>query len=212
MDLFDWELDITEWMQDISLGPARFLRGWVFWMGVKGVAGGVLLAVVGLFWVRHLRLGAVFLVLIGVPDVFNLWLREIIARPRPSVETHMVEVLGGPQGFSFPSGTTLHMLLFYGFLLYLAGRYISSRRLVYTLWAMGTLYILTSGVWVIYDGRHWFMDATGGYLYGGFYLLVWVVAYRWAQAWIREGRALQFSSRFPRFLRKRVEWALQLIE
>ena len=94
VDLYDWELEITRWMQGFSLGPARFLSGWVLWMGVKGAAGAVLLLVVAVFWFRHHRLEAVALVLISIPDMLNLLLREVMARPRPT--TDLVDVMRGP--------------------------------------------------------------------------------------------------------------------
>ncbi|MDP6402553.1 MAG: phosphatase PAP2 family protein [SAR202 cluster bacterium] len=196
-------------MQGFSLGPARFLSGWVLWMGVKGVAGAVLLLVVAVFWFRHHRLEAVALVLISIPDMLNLLLREVMARPRPT--TDLVDVMGGPQGFSFPSGTTLHMLLFYGFLMYLAHRLIPSRPLVWTIWALGGLYILMSGIWVIYGGRHWFIDAVGGYLFGSFYLLVLVLSFRWAEGWITTEGALRLSDRALRFLGKPLGYALRRV-
>ncbi len=208
-DLYDWELEITRWVQGFNLGPARFLSGWVFWMGVKGVAGAVLLLAVGVFWFRRHRLEAVALVLISIPDNLNLLLREVMARPRPTSD--LVEIMGGPQGFSFPSGTTLHMLLFYGFLLYLAHRLIPSRPLVRTLWALGGLYIMTSGLWVIYVGRHWFIDAVGGYLYGSLFLLLLVLSFQWAQRWMEREEALRLSSRVPRILGKPLVYALRLI-
>ncbi len=209
VDLYDWELEITRWMQGFSLGPARFLSGWVLWMGVKGAAGAVLLLVVAVFWFRHHRLEAVALVLISIPDMLNLLLREVMARPRPT--TDLVDVMRGPQGFSFPSGTTLHMLLFYGFLMYLANRLIPSRPLVRTIWALGGLYILMSGIWVIYEGRHWFIDAVGGYLFGSVYLLVLVLSFRWAEGWIKTEGALRLSDRAPRFLGKPLGYALRRI-
>ena len=103
-DLYDWEVDITRWVQRFSLGPARFLTSWMFWMGVKGVAGAVLAGVVALFWLYNRRIEAIFLLLIAIPDFFNILLREIISRPRPLAE--LVAVLDpGSQGSSFPSGT-----------------------------------------------------------------------------------------------------------
>ena len=179
-------------------------------MGVKGVAGAVLVGVVALFWLYNRRIEAILLLLIAIPDFFNILLREIISRPRPLAE--LVAVLDpGSQGSSFPSGTTLHMLLFYGFLLYLAGRFISSRRLVYTLWAVGGLYILLSGLWVIYYGRHWFVDAVGGYMYGALYLLVMIAAYRWTRRWVLNKPASQLASTFPRVMRRPAEYVLRLI-
>lgn len=208
-DLFAWELDVTRWTQNFSLGPARVLRGWVFWLGVKGVAGGVAVFMLGLFWLKRYRLEAIFLVFIGIPNVLNFWLRDILARPRPTGS--LVDVIGGPQGFSFPSGTTLHTLLFYGFLLYLANRYISSRRHVYTLCASVALYVFASGLWVIYEGRHWFLDAMGGYLYGAFYLLALIACFKWVEGWLSEKRNLELPGMRPRFLRKPIENVLKLV-
>ena len=209
VELFDWDVDITLWVQGYSLGPARFLTGWLFWMGIRGVAGAFLAIVSVVLWFRNRRVEAVFLILIIVPDAFNFLLRALIERPRPSVE--LVEVIGGFQGGSFPSGSSLHFLLFYGFLMYLAGLYISSRRMVYGLWAAGALYVLVIGLGLIYAGRHWFTDVLGGYLYGTFYLLSWIAAYRWAKRSIEDGQALRLLRRFPPFLSRPLEYGLRII-
>ena len=209
VDLFDWDVDITLWVQGFSLGPARFLVSWLFWMGLRGVAGALLALVAGALWFRNRRIEAVFLVLVVFPDMFNFLLRALIDRPRPSVE--LVEVVGGFQGGSFPSGSSLHFLLFYGFLMYLAGLYIPSKRLVYVLWAVATFYIFIIGLGLIYAGRHWFSDVVGGYLYGGFYLLAWIALYRRAKGWVREGEALRLFRRFPPRLGRPLEYGLRLI-
>ena len=46
VDYYSWELEFSRWLQGFSLGPADFLRGWLFWMGARGSrrrggAGGV---------------------------------------------------------------------------------------------------------------------------------------------------------------------------
>ena len=86
----------------------------------------------------------------------------------------MVEVVigyGGIQGSGFPSGHAVHVVLFYGFLLLLARLYIPNPALVRTIFALGVAYMLATGPWLIYDGRHWLVDVLGGYSYGAFYLL-----------------------------------------
>ena len=179
-------------------------------MGVRGVAGAVLLVAVGLLWTKNRRVEAIFVLLISIADFFNIWLREIIGRPRPMVE--LVDVAqAGSQGSSFPSGTTLHTVLFYGFLLYLATLYIPSRRWISTLWAIGVLYMLLSGLWVIYGGRHWFVDAIGGYFYGAFYLFALMAAYNGARDWVRSERAQRLFDAFPGFLRIPMKYMLRLI-
>ena len=123
-------------------------------------------------WLRRWRLETVFVALVSVPDLLNILIKELIGRPRPTAD--MVEVVigyGGIQGSGFPSGHAVHVVLFYGFLLLLARLYIPNPALVRTIFALGCAYILVTGPWLIYDGRHWLVDVLGGYSYGAFYLL-----------------------------------------
>ena len=45
VDHFRWELEFSLWLQGFTLGPADFLRGVLFWVGVREVAGAALLVV-----------------------------------------------------------------------------------------------------------------------------------------------------------------------
>ena len=180
VDRFSWEVDFTLWLQGFDLGEARFLRGWIFWMGVRGVAGAVMLAVCLLLWLRRWRLEAVFVALVSVPDLLNILIKEVIGRPRPTAD--LVDVVigfGGIQGHGFPSGHAVHVVLFYGFLLYLARLYLPNAAQTRALYAVGGVYALLTGLWLIYDGRHWPLDVIGGYAYGAFYLLALIAAYNW---------------------------------
>jgi membrane-associated phospholipid phosphatase len=179
VEVFDWEVSLSRWVQSFDLGPFGFVKGWIFWMGVRGISGTVMIVVCVLFWIIRKRLEALFLILISIADVFNMFLKEFIGRPRPTDE--LVEVVigyGGIQGSSFPSGHGVHIVLFYGFLLYLARRQIKNSTILAVLLFSGICYMLLSGVWLIYDGRHWFTDVLGGYSYGAFYLLVFISIYR----------------------------------
>jgi membrane-associated phospholipid phosphatase len=212
VDLFSWEVGFTQWVQGFTLGKAHFLRGWIFWMGIRGVAGAVMVLAFGALWLKRQRLEAISLGLISIPDLFIIWLRELIGRPRPTAD--LVDVLlgyGGAQGPGFPSGHALHVVLFYGFLIYLATLYISKRSLIRAIWALGTVYILVSGLWLVYDGRHWFTDVIGGYVYGGFYLLVLIAAYRWAGERVRRNEHLQLSRMLTRPLKRPAEYLLRLV-
>jgi len=179
VEVFDWEVSLSRWVQSFDLGPFGFVKGWIFWMGVRGISGTVMIVVCVLFWIIRKRREALFLILISIADVFNMFLKEFIGRPRPTDE--LVEVVigyGGIQGSSFPSGHGVHIVLFYGFLLYLARRQIKNSTILAVLLFSGICYMLLSGVWLIYDGRHWFTDVLGGYSYGAFYLLVFISIYR----------------------------------
>ena len=189
VDYFGWELEFSRWLQGFSLGPADFLRGWLFWMGVRSVAGAVMLASCITLWLLRWRLEAIFVALVFAADALNILIKELIARPRPTPD--LVDVVvgwGGIQGSSFPSGHAVHAVLFYGFLLYLANRHATNAALAKLAMALGIAYILATGPWLIYDGRHWATDVLGGYAYGSSYLMALIAGYRLALTRIGEGR------------------------
>ncbi len=189
VDRFAWEVELSQWLQGFSLGPFDFLRGWLFWMGVRGVAGAVMLAVCAALWLRRWRLESVFVAIVLGPDLLNLVIKEAIARPRPTADLVDVTIgWGGIQGSGFPSGHALHATLFYGLLLYLAWRYVPSRPLVRAIAAAVVAYVLATGPWLLYDGRHWLLDVLGGYAYGAVYLLALIAAYERVLARVRDGR------------------------
>ncbi len=205
VDLFSWDLDITQWVQDVGRDYPQGIRDALFWMGLRGVAGATFLGLVAFLWWRRHRIAALHAVaFIGLPDLFNITLREIIGRPRPTPELGVnVEVgYGGAQGATFPSGTALHVLLFYGFVMYLLPRYLPSRRWGLTLYILLVAYMLATGLWLIYDGRHWFTDVMGGYLYGGFYLLVLIVSTRHMEGVTRRHGGLPLPAWTPGVLRR----------
>jgi len=184
------------------LGPIPDL---LFWMGVMGVAGGLLVAVCGWLWLKGHRAEAAFAALVGIPDLINVPLRDLIGRPRPTTE--LVQVFGGPQGASFPSGYTLHVILFCGFLIYLSRYLVKSRAFRYILWAVLSAYIPVTGIWLILDGRHWPSDVLGGYIYGTFYLVVLIWGYKKYTAWRRRYSAGDLPVRS-----RPLAWVLKIID
>jgi undecaprenyl-diphosphatase len=205
-DRLPGDLAIVLWVQGLAdpekLGPIPNL---LFWMGVMGVAGAVIVAACGWLWFKGHRTEAVFLALVGIPDLINVPLRDLIGRPRPTIE--LVQVFGGPQGASFPSGYTLHVLLFCGFILYLSRYLVKSRASRYILWAVLGLYIPVTGIWLILDGRHWPSDVLGGYVYGAFYLVLLIWGYKKYIAWRRRYGAHELPVRS-----RPLVWVLKLVE
>ena len=147
-------------------------------MGIRGVAGILMVLLFIFFWSSNKRTEASFLVLISVADLMNILIKEIIGRPRPSQD--IVDVVigyGGIQGSGFPSGHALHVVLFYGFICYLMFKFLGKRILTITIFWLVAAYIIITGLWLIYEGRHWAMDVLGGYSYGAFYLSVLIFNY-----------------------------------
>jgi undecaprenyl-diphosphatase len=146
-------------------------------MGGLGVSG-IVLGVATLFLLlKRYSIEAFFVFLTLIPNAFNYFVRDIVSRGRPTAD--LVEVIGNPQGFSFPSGHSLHVTFFYGFLIYLIVSSPSYRRFPRLSWLIPAIYVPFAGVWLIYDGRHWLSDVFGGYIYGTFYLIVWIIVFRW---------------------------------
>ncbi|MEE9284328.1 MAG: phosphatase PAP2 family protein [Dehalococcoidia bacterium] len=194
-DRFVADLAITEFLQKADMG---LLRGLLFWMGVRGMAGVVLAATAAWLWLRGNRLEAVFVGLILVPDLSSFILRGVFDRPRPAAE--LVTVYGGPQGASFPSGTALHWIFFGGFMLYLLPKLTTSRQVIYGVSSLIVLWVLLMGLWVVHHGRHWPSDVFGGYLFGLFYVVLWVKLHPLARAW--EARHPKLLTTVDRALRR----------
>ena len=73
-------------------------------MGIRGVAGIIMVLLFIFCWSFNKRTEAIFLALISVADLMNILIKEIIGRPRPSQD--IVDVVigyGGIQGAGFPS-------------------------------------------------------------------------------------------------------------
>ncbi len=177
-DRFPADLSITRWLQKLDLGP---IRGLLFTMGLRGVAG-VTLGLTALWlWFRGHRVEGVLCLLIVIPDISSFALRDFFDRPRPGAD--LVVVYGGPQGASFPSGTALHTIFFFGWVLYLLPRIRLSLPWKRIIAAISLVYIPVMGLWLVHHGRHWPSDVFGGYVYGVVYLYFWIKLYHLAKTW-----------------------------
>ena len=177
-DRWGQDLPITEFFQQLDVGSFDDV---LFWMGVRGVAGVIMAGAAAWLWLGGHRVASVMVILMLIPDASSFILRDIFERPRPSAS--LVNVEGGPQGFSFPSGTALHTMFFYGFMLYLLPKLTTSKRLLWGFRCILVLWILFQGAWVVHHGRHWSSDVVGGYLYGAFYLIIWMRLYPIVHSW-----------------------------
>lgn len=167
-----FDVPLTRWVQRADFGPAGDL---LFWIGLRGVAGGMIAAAAVWLWLTRRRAAAACVALMLVADSSSFLLRDLIGRPRPSPD--LVQVYGGPQGNGFPSGTAMHYVMFCGFLALLAPA-LAPRRAAAALRVLCLAAILAIGVWLVHHGRHWPSDVLGGYAYGGVYLALLAALYR----------------------------------
>ena len=111
----------------------------------------------------------------------NRWLKALIDRPRPRAE-HLVEA----SSLSFPSGHAMSSIAFFGFLIYLVWRLISTPWIRWILTFFLTALILLIGFSRVYLGVHYPSDILAGYAAGGACLAIFItvftyVRYRYAR-------------------------------
>ena len=114
-----------------------------------------------------------------LPALINLLVKEIIQRPRPTVD--LVEVFRILTSYSFPSGHVMFYVGFFGFLGFLSFTLMkrSWRRMV--LITICSIFILLVGVSRINLGQHWASDVLGAYLLGSLLLVGIIQFYRWGK-------------------------------
>lgn len=113
----------------------------------------------------------------------NFLTSRFVQRPRPAgfgiyVHQQIAHV------YSFPSGHVEHALAFFGIVIFLTFQVQRlTPRLAVALWLV-RLYLLGQIILMpfsrVVEGEHWPSDNLAGLLYGGFWLLVGIHAYRWA--------------------------------
>ncbi|MDQ2904100.1 MAG: phosphatase PAP2 family protein [Chloroflexota bacterium] len=141
-----------------------------------------------MYWYRQ----AVFLLMaVGVGDFMDVLIGDYVSRPRPS--PHIVHVVNSLQFNSFPSGHSEHVMVYYGFLLYLS----LSKRVrewryhwfLLPLQIFGVLNILMVGLARLEEGEHWLTDVLAGYLSGAIWLLLFIFLYRAVSDFLDRRRA-----------------------
>ena len=125
----------------------------------------------GIFWTLAILVGNGVDALIG----------DLVMRPRPSPT--LIHVDSKLIFNSFPSGHSCHMMVFYGFLLFLTLTGPVSRWrhhwlvLLLQIWAV--LNICIVGFARLWEGEHWMLDVLGGYLDGAIWMVLFIFLYLW---------------------------------
>jgi undecaprenyl-diphosphatase len=141
-------------------------------MAVLAIAAGIR------FWRTDRRADAVLVIgaMAGAQLVFR-GLKELLDRPRPPEDGRLVHAASE----SLPSGHATTAVVVIGTLVVLAwpGRTPAVRA---GLVAAATLWVGAVGLTRIYLGVHWFSDVIAGWLVGGAWLAICVVAWSWWRA------------------------------
>lgn len=126
--------------------------------------------VVLFFAIKNKRLSFAILGNIVGVLIVNQVFKFLIQRPRPDEEYRLIE----QGGYSFPSGHSMCSMAFYGFLVYLAFRYIKNAKVrIFATAGLGAL-VLLIGFSRIYLGVHYASDVVAGFLLSLAYLIFYI--------------------------------------
>jgi undecaprenyl-diphosphatase len=128
-------------------------------------AGATILVLATIGWRQALLLLAAFVLRFS-----NSQLKEIVERPRPSLD--LVSAEHQPASLSFPSGHAQSVVLLYGLLFYFATVYIKDRAWRTVAQVFCGWVVISVGLERVYVGDHWPSDVVGGFWFGGLALAV----------------------------------------
>ena len=134
---------------------------------------------------------AIFLALsAGIGNAVDALIGDVVKRPRPS--SHLIHVDSLLKFNSFPSGHSCHMMVFYGFLLFLSltkpVRQWKYHWALLPLQIYAVITILIMGFARLWEGEHWITDIAGGYLDGIIWMVFFIALYNWTTEKLRERR------------------------
>jgi len=177
---FPIDLEITRALQSLNSPIFAALMSLISWPGFSPqsyILSLIIVAVIYLFGLHWEAISALVAALL--PPILNVIVKELIRRPRPTVD--LVHVLRILESYSFPSGHVMFYVGFFGFLWFLVYTLLKrSWRRTLLLILLGTLIGLV-GISRIYLGQHWPSDVLGAYLLGGLTLVAILQFYRWGK-------------------------------
>jgi len=173
---FGWDVMLAERIQTIKLPGFEYLMIGLSWLGT-GVAPFVLVALTGagLLAAKLRHEALVCVVGTGLGSALDSLLKLISNRPRPAPP--LVHVIKHYQHQSFPSGHVFLFVEFFGFLFFLTYVLLKPIPLRRMLLVLLFLPVALIGLSRVYLGAHWPSDVAGGYLGGGLWLMLMMLAY-----------------------------------
>ncbi len=189
---FPFELSISRWIQaSITLAWVGTFFRFLTWINDPIPDTVTVIVVLAIFMAfRWFRQGIFFALSVMVGNGVDALIGDFVGRPRPT--PNLVHVDSRLIFNSFPSGHSCHMMVFYGFLLFLtltppvrAWRY-RWPVLLLQIWAL--LNILVVGFARLWEGEHWTLDVLGGYLDGAIWMTLFIFLYLLAAKKMQERR------------------------
>lgn len=185
---FSWDLAVSRAVQSAPwpVGFGTLMRG-VSLPGddVPAASGLVIVTSLALLVFRARREAVVLGLVAAAGYTLKAFVKYGIGRPRPTSD--LINLLSQPSDCSFPSGHTVHYVVFLGFLWFLTLILVRPRLLRWPLLGLLGALVLLVGLSRVYLGAHWASDVLGGYLLGGALLTIAIGGYR---RWSRRAAAV----------------------
>lgn len=140
---------------------------------IGGTIGVAIVTLLLMIFMKNRNHKKYILINLAIILLSNQALKYLFVRERPNIN-RLVEVTG----FSFPSGHSMVNAAFYGFLVYLAYKYIENKRTRNIIIALLLLLILLIGLSRVYLGVHYASDVVGGFAISTAYLMIFTVLIR----------------------------------
>jgi len=173
-------------LQEEASPPFNILMQTVSYLGETAVAVALITIAVLTFALRRQWLEAIFMLATTSNLFLTFALKEIIHRTRPfPVAESFSGFLQGINQYSYPSGHVLFFVVFFGFFAYLAWIHFAGNMRMIVITVCLALIVLI-GPSRVFLGAHWASDVVGGYLIGTIWLILLILAYRWALQFVSE--------------------------
>jgi membrane-associated phospholipid phosphatase len=161
----DFEAILTRELQEERNPLFDFFMITVSLFGENYVAIPMIIGTSLLFYLFNYKLEAIFMLATSLGSVFNFGLKVLINRQRPTAD--LVEKITETSHQSFPSGHTVHYVVFFGMLLVLSLKIKANPVWAKIIIAMLCITLIIAVPFSrVYLGAHWTTDVIAGFFFG----------------------------------------------